>query len=64
MNGFPVPVRIQLPERRKYKSFANHNLTIGQDNPSTECVVGDVPNVFEGNLNDHDGPYNGITMGC
>jgi hypothetical protein len=36
----------------------------GQDNPSTECSTGDVPNIFEGNLSDHDGPYDGVTMGC
>lgn len=36
----------------------------GQDNPSTQCSVGDVPDVSEGNVTDHDGPYNGITMGC
>jgi len=36
----------------------------GQDNTSTECIVGDVPNVFDGDLSDHDGPYNGVTMGC
>ncbi|KAF8439937.1 Alpha/Beta hydrolase protein [Boletus edulis BED1] len=36
----------------------------GQDNPSTQCAVGDVPNVLDGNLNNHDGPYNGVTMGC
>ncbi|KIL69048.1 hypothetical protein M378DRAFT_118906 [Amanita muscaria Koide BX008] len=36
----------------------------GQDNPSTSCIVGDVPNIFEGYEPDHDGPYNGITMGC
>ncbi|KAF7978371.1 hypothetical protein HWV62_743 [Athelia sp. TMB] len=36
----------------------------GQDNPSTLCIVGDVPNIFEGNVSDHDGPYNGVTMGC
>ncbi|KAN0132755.1 alpha/beta-hydrolase [Lactarius tabidus] len=36
----------------------------GQDNPSTLCVVGDVPNIFDGDLDNHDGPYAGITMGC
>ncbi|KAF8470282.1 lipase [Russula ochroleuca] len=36
----------------------------GQDNPSQLCIVGDVNNIFEGNLNDHTGPYAGITMGC
>ncbi|KAF9073596.1 lipase [Rhodocollybia butyracea] len=35
----------------------------GQDNPSTECTTGDVPNIFDGTLSDHDGPYNGVTMG-
>ncbi|KXN85765.1 Lipase [Leucoagaricus sp. SymC.cos] len=36
----------------------------GQDNTSTQCIVGDVPNIFDGNTGDHAGPYNGITMGC
>ncbi|KAF8259380.1 Alpha/Beta hydrolase protein [Lactarius quietus] len=36
----------------------------GQDNPSTLCSVGDVPNVYDGSLDDHDGPYDGIEMGC
>jgi len=36
----------------------------GQDNTSTECVVGDVPNIFDGDTSDHDGPYDGVTMGC
>jgi hypothetical protein len=35
----------------------------GQDNPSRLCIVGDVGNIFEGNLTHHDGPYAGITMG-
>jgi len=36
----------------------------GQDNSSKECIVGDVPNIFEGDESDHDGPYNGVEMGC
>ncbi|KAF8141368.1 Alpha/Beta hydrolase protein [Boletus edulis] len=36
----------------------------GQDNPSTQCTVGDVHYIWDGNLNNHDGPYNGVTMGC
>ncbi|KAL4061893.1 Alpha/Beta hydrolase protein [Scleroderma yunnanense] len=36
----------------------------GQDNPSTQCIVGDVPYIWDGNESDHDGPYNGIEMGC
>ncbi|KIJ65380.1 hypothetical protein HYDPIDRAFT_167094 [Hydnomerulius pinastri MD-312] len=36
----------------------------GQDNPSTQCIVGDVPNIFESDESDHDGPYNGVEMGC
>ncbi|KAI6126017.1 Alpha/Beta hydrolase protein, partial [Pisolithus croceorrhizus] len=36
----------------------------GQDNPSTQCIVGDVPTILQGNESDHDGPYNGIEMGC
>ncbi|KAI9440880.1 lipase class 3 family protein [Lactarius indigo] len=36
----------------------------GQDNPSTECIVGDVSNIFDGHTSDHVGPYDGISMGC
>jgi len=36
----------------------------GQDNPSTQCIVGAVPGVIQSNLTNHDGPYNGIEMGC
>jgi len=36
----------------------------GQDNPSTECSVGDTPNIFDADVSNHDGPYNGITIGC
>ncbi|KAH9832668.1 lipase [Rhodofomes roseus] len=36
----------------------------GQDNPSTQCIVGDVPDIWDGDTSDHDGPYNGIEMGC
>jgi len=36
----------------------------GQDNPSTLCIVGDVPYVWDGNESDHDGPYDGVSMGC
>ncbi|CAL1714447.1 unnamed protein product [Somion occarium] len=36
----------------------------GQDNTNTQCIVGDVPNIFEGDESDHDGPYDGVLMGC
>ncbi|KAF9581217.1 hypothetical protein BGW38_001851, partial [Lunasporangiospora selenospora] len=36
----------------------------GQDNLSTMCSTGDVPTLFDGDVNDHGGPYNGIEMGC
>ncbi|KAF8309362.1 alpha/beta-hydrolase [Clavulina sp. PMI_390] len=35
----------------------------GQDNTSTECSTGAVPNIFDGNIVDHLGPYNGIWIG-
>lgn len=37
---------------------------LGQDNPSKQCIVGDVPFIWDGNLKNHNGPYNGIKMGC
>jgi len=36
----------------------------GQDNTSTECEVGDVPNIFDSTPGDHSGPYDGVHMGC
>ncbi|KAJ3743759.1 lipase class 3 family protein [Lentinula detonsa] len=36
----------------------------GQDNDSNECSTGDVPTIFNGNTSDHDGPYDGVEMGC
>ncbi|KAG1908103.1 Alpha/Beta hydrolase protein [Suillus fuscotomentosus] len=36
----------------------------GQDNPSTQCIVGDVPEIWDGDESDHDGPYNGVEMRC
>ncbi|KAF7986533.1 hypothetical protein HWV62_26246 [Athelia sp. TMB] len=35
----------------------------GQDNTSTSCIVGDEPNLLDADLSNHDGPYNGVTMG-
>lgn len=37
---------------------------VGQDNTSTDCSTGAVPNIFESNESDHDGPYGTVTMGC
>lgn len=39
---------------------------LGQDNPSTDCIVGHVPDVLDGNIGNHRGPYDGVTvtMGC
>ncbi|KAF9236094.1 Alpha/Beta hydrolase protein [Melanogaster broomeanus] len=36
----------------------------GQDNTSDQCIVGDVPYIWDGNTSNHGGPYNGIQMGC
>jgi hypothetical protein len=39
-------------------------LLTGQDNPSNQCIVGDVPEIWDGDESDHDGPYDGVEMGC
>jgi predicted lipase len=37
----------------------------GHDNPSKLCIVGDVPNVFDGDISNHHGPYDdNIFMSC
>ena len=37
---------------------------VGQDNTNAKCTVGDVRNLFVGDGTDHDGPYDGIEIGC
>ncbi|KIM39665.1 hypothetical protein M413DRAFT_447129 [Hebeloma cylindrosporum] len=36
----------------------------GEDNPDKRCSTGDVSNIFKGKVSDHNGPYDGVTMGC
>lgn len=36
----------------------------GSENTSPLCTDGVVTNIFKGNVSNHDGPYNGIVMGC
>ncbi|KAF8997851.1 lipase class 3 family protein [Cyathus striatus] len=35
----------------------------GQDNTDSRCSTGDVSNILEGDINNHDGPYDGVMMG-
>ncbi|KAL1718109.1 Alpha/Beta hydrolase protein [Schizophyllum commune] len=35
----------------------------GQDNTDDRCSTGDVRNIFDGEPDDHGGPYNGVHMG-
>ncbi|CAE6451903.1 unnamed protein product [Rhizoctonia solani] len=35
----------------------------GRDNTDAKCTIGTVPNVLVGDLNDHGGPYEGISIG-
>lgn len=59
--GFLSRWEFYFPETKEKERLT---LTTGQDNTSTECTVGDVPNVFDGSTADHGGPYDGVTMGC
>jgi len=36
----------------------------GEDNTNSECTIGYVPNILVGNISDHSGPYDGVTMTC
>ncbi|KAK7461016.1 hypothetical protein VKT23_008944 [Stygiomarasmius scandens] len=41
----------------------NWNACPGHDNTNSRCAVGDVPNILVGNILNHLGPYDGVTMG-
>ncbi|KAG8722709.1 hypothetical protein FRC08_012588 [Ceratobasidium sp. 394] len=45
------------------KSVGVWNACAGQDNTSTDCSTGAVPNIFLGNIIDHLGPYEGVWLG-
>ncbi|KAF8329761.1 lipase [Cantharellus anzutake] len=36
----------------------------GQDNTSDDCATGAVPNILEGDISDHKGPYGAILIEC
>jgi len=36
----------------------------GFDNTDERCSTGDVRNIFQGSVQEHSGPYDGVTMGC
>ncbi|KAH7326904.1 lipase [Rhizoctonia solani] len=45
------------------KSTGVWNACGGQDNTSTDCSTGAVPDIIQGNLIDHLGPYEGVWIG-
>lgn len=50
--------------KKKKSLLLSNTLTIGQDNPKRGCIVGDVSTIFNGVLDYHGGPYDGITIEC
>lgn len=40
------------------------NSSTGQDTGNALCSVGEVEDLFEGVLSDHDGPYDGVRIGA
>ena len=36
----------------------------GQDNTDAQCSIGDTTSILDSDIGDHDGPYNGINIGC
>ncbi|KAI0833785.1 lipase [Trametes gibbosa] len=36
----------------------------GQDNTDAQCIVGSVPTLLDADVDDHDGLYDGVQMGC
>ena len=56
--------RLVTTRVRAEANFRTRQRVAGQDNPSTQCIVGDVPEIWDGVESDHDGPYDGVEMGC
>ncbi|PPQ85402.1 hypothetical protein CVT25_006398 [Psilocybe cyanescens] len=36
----------------------------GQDSTDANCTIDAVPNILSGDLDDHSGPFDGVTIGC
>ena len=47
-----------------YSNTDAWNSCPGQDNTNSVCTIGDVPNIFVSDIDDHSGPYNGVTIEC
>ncbi|KAJ7035534.1 lipase [Mycena alexandri] len=65
----PIPVvpgkLLQLPAKAIFTSPLNKlNSSTGQDTGNALCSVGEVEDLFEGVLSDHDGPYDGVRIGA
>jgi len=37
---------------------------LGNDSEDPRCHTGDVKNIFDGSVRDHEGPYDGVIIGC
>ncbi|THU88738.1 alpha/beta-hydrolase [Dendrothele bispora CBS 962.96] len=63
-----IPLRLmgfQHPSGEKHITESGEWVACsGQENTAAECTLGEVPTIFNGDANDHSGPYDGITMGC
>ena len=56
---------IYFRNEKKMTDLTDHNFffSIGQDNTSKMCSVGAVPEIFDGNVTQHSGPFDNVIMG-
>jgi len=63
-----VPIRLlgfKHPSGEDHiKDDGNWKACPGQDNPSKQCIDGDVPLFLFGDIKDHSGPYDGVIIRC
>ncbi|KDN47053.1 hypothetical protein RSAG8_03830, partial [Rhizoctonia solani AG-8 WAC10335] len=51
------------PSGEKHIAAGSWYACVGQDNTNADCSTGAVPNIFDGNTQDHAGPYDGVYIG-
>ncbi|KAF8914462.1 hypothetical protein CPB85DRAFT_1375479 [Mucidula mucida] len=65
LDAMYLPLHLPIPfGNQAFADYMDDTTELSQDNTDDACTTGAVPNIFDGDLNDHSGPFNGIVTRC